>query len=81
MTAQYVATFYTHYDAIQFARQLAGMGIQAQLMPVPRSVSSSCGTCARFETALDAAQFLLEGVEAVFRLEGRGYVSVCESDA
>jgi len=41
----YIATFFTHYDALMFFGQLKERGIEAKLMPVPRKVSASCGTC------------------------------------
>ena len=44
----YIATFFSHYGAIRFKRQCQREGMSAQLMPVPRSLSSSCGTCVRF---------------------------------
>jgi len=44
----YIATFFSHYDALAFFNFLKGRGITAKLMPVPRKVSSSCGTCVSF---------------------------------
>ena len=44
----YIATFYSHYGAIQFRRNCEGMNLKAEVMPVPRDLSSSCGTCVRF---------------------------------
>ena len=45
----YIATFYTVYDAMVFQRILERrMSIPTKLMPVPRELSSSCGTCASF---------------------------------
>jgi len=46
----YIATFYSHIGAIRFERSLKEAGMTARLMPVPRKVSSSCGTCVRFES-------------------------------
>ncbi len=45
---QYIATFYSHFGAVRFARACSERGWQAQLRPVPRSLSSSCGTCVYF---------------------------------
>ncbi len=45
----YIATFYSHYGAISFKRDCEEQGIEAVLMPVPRDLSSSCGTCVRYE--------------------------------
>ena len=46
----YIATFYSHYGAIQFRRNCEAMNLKAEVMPVPRDLSSSCGTCVRFQT-------------------------------
>ena len=45
-------TFFSHYGAIQFKKVLEKRGIPVVLMPVPRFLSSSCGTCARVEGSL-----------------------------
>lgn len=47
---QYVATFFSHFGAIRFQHLCVDRGWQAQLAPVPRSLSSSCGTCVLFST-------------------------------
>ncbi len=45
----YIATFHTHFAAVSFARELkAYPEMKPQFMPVPRKLSSSCGTCVRF---------------------------------
>lgn len=46
----YIGTFYSHFGAIRFSKSCSNMGMQAKMMPVPRDLSSSCGTCVRFET-------------------------------
>ena len=40
----YIATFFTHFAAVNFSRQLREAGQKPMLMPVPRKLSSSCGT-------------------------------------
>lgn len=47
----YIATFFSHFGAVRFGRQLRELGVEHALMPVPRRVSSSCGTCVRFTAA------------------------------
>ena len=47
--AHYIATFYTHYGAMKFFKEYKKRGVPAKLMPVPRSLSASCGVCVRFE--------------------------------
>lgn len=44
----YIATFYSHFGAVRLKKDFAKLGIDATLMPVPRALSSSCGTCAEF---------------------------------
>jgi hypothetical protein len=44
----YIATFFNHYDALVFFNSLKEKNISAKLMPVPRKVSASCGTCVSF---------------------------------
>lgn len=45
----YIATFHSHYGAMCFKKALEKQGISVTLRPVPRHLSASCGTCARFE--------------------------------
>ena len=45
----YIATFHTHYGAMRFHQQLKKREIAAQMMPVPRNLSASCGVCVRFQ--------------------------------
>ena len=34
----YIATFYSHYGAIQFRRNCEAMNLKAEVMPVPRDL-------------------------------------------
>ena len=45
-----IATFYSHFGAISFKRMCVSYGVPARMMPVPRALSSSCGTCVRYES-------------------------------
>ena len=47
---QYIATFFSHFGAVRFQHLCTERGWQAQVRPVPRSLSSSCGTCVFFKT-------------------------------
>ena len=49
MTQTYIITFYSHFAAIRFKAGLNQPGFACVLMPVPRYLSSSCGTCAKVE--------------------------------
>ena len=48
---QYIATFFSHFGAVRFQHLCVERGWQVQLRPVPRSLSSSCGTCVVFQAA------------------------------
>lgn len=63
---QYVATFHTHVSALITCRALTGRGVSARMAPVPRKLSSSCGTCVFYtaeEPHLDAMD---QDVESVY---------------
>ncbi len=62
----YLATFFSHFGAVRFGRLLRNEGISHVLMPVPRQVSSSCGTCVRF-TADSLPPLPEEDLERLFR--------------
>lgn len=76
---EYVATFFSHYDAVLFTRKLSEMGIVGTMMPVPRRVSSSCGTGVRFVTDADVATLAREGVERIFRYEDNVYTQALDN--
>ena len=56
----YLATFHTHLAAMRTHRALAAAGVAAQLAPVPRTLSASCGTCVRYQ-ANDPMNACLDG--------------------
>lgn len=43
----FLVTFHTHFDANFFYKKIKALG-SARMRPVPRSLSSSCGTCVEF---------------------------------
>ena len=59
----YVATFHNHYGALLFKKKI---GENCSLKPVPRALSSSCGTAAFFSLPFspDMVNDYLEGVYA-----------------
>lgn len=66
MTKEYIATFHTHLSALLTSRSLTALGISAQMMPVPRKLSSSCGTCVRYLAAEPNLSAMDADVEAVY---------------
>ena len=41
----YLVTFFNHSGAIKYKKMLQKEGLSSIMMPVPRSLSSSCGVC------------------------------------
>ena len=75
----YIATFYSHYGAIQFRKNCEKMHLEALVMPVPRDLSSSCGTCVRFAAEGEFPE-KTEEVEQIVRIEDSGYVCIYHAD-
>lgn len=82
MKETFIATFYSHFAAVHFKKEIDALGItRSRLMPVPRSLSSSCGVCVRFET--DAAplpeRLIGEDLEQIVRIDGSEFISVYQA--
>ena len=74
-----IATFHTHFGALSFHKRRRQAGDPAVLMPVPRKLSASCGTCVRFFTPFDPA-WAEEDLEAVYAVEAGGYCPLFQND-
>ena len=73
----YIATFYSHFGAIRFKKLCAARGWNARVMPVPRDLSSSCGTCVRYEgTTICPSDEMPEEVEQIVEVTDSGYVQL-----
>ena len=60
-----IATFHTHLGALKFQRKLTRLGHEAEMAPVPRKLSASCGTCVRFSAPFDT-QWADEDLDSVY---------------
>ena len=69
----YIATFFSHFGAMRFKKLCDGLGWPATLMPVPRNLSSSCGTCVRYEGACPDAPS--DEVEQIVEVTTSGYAA------
>ena len=77
----YFVTFFSHFGAVRYKGLCTEQHIACRMMPVPRDLSSSCGTCVRYEgeTACPAdiwpqeveqvVQALPEGYRTCYRAE------------
>lgn len=69
----YIATFHTHLGALRFHRALVAAGdSSAVMMPVPRALSASCGTCVRFEMQA-RGEWISEDLDSIYTAEANGY--------
>ena len=76
-----IATFYSHFGAVRFKKLCAEAGWTAVLAPVPRSLSSSCGTCVRFTgSSASPVTPVPEEVEQIVQDTGGGYVPLYRAE-
>lgn len=64
----YLATFHTHLAALRSHRALSAAGLEARMAPVPRKISSSCGTCVYYRADDVHQELLAEDIEAVYQM-------------
>lgn len=67
---QYIATFHTHLSALLTSRALARTGVQARMAPVPRKLSSSCGTCVQFTAESPHLEEMDGDLEGLYQTDG-----------
>lgn len=75
-TNEYLATFYTHTAAVISSRQLKTAGVRNRMMPVPRSLSSSCGVCIRYEAYTPMRECMDEELEEIYLVNADGYEKI-----
>lgn len=71
--SEFVATFHTHLSAMLSFQALRNAGCKAKMQPVPRVLSSSCGTCVRFGAETDCRDLLDADAEALYAVENGSY--------
>lgn len=73
----YFATFFSHYGATSYHLLCREAGIDCRVMPVPRGLSSSCGTCVRCEGKWLVPQGeSAEDMERIAQWDGQQYTVV-----
>lgn len=70
---EYIATFYSHFGAVRFRKMLKQQGRKAKIMPVPRNLSSSCGSCVLFETDAPPLEDKYNEIEQIVEVLEQGY--------
>ena len=69
----YIATFHTHFSAQCTARAMMKMGIDAKMAPVPRSLSTDCGTCVRYESDSPLTELMHTDYDAIYTVQDGKY--------
>jgi hypothetical protein len=78
---KYIATFYSHFGAIRFKKLCDSRRIKARIMPVPRDLSSSCGTCVQCEGELVSTdEIQKDEVEQIAEITPSGYRQLYQAD-
>lgn len=73
-----IATFYSHFGAIRFKKYCDHVGWPAKVMPVPRDLSSSCGTCVKYEGNCPPSP--PEETEQIVSVSPEGYVHLYRAE-
>ena len=69
--SRYIATFHTHLSALLTCQRLTAAGVRARMMPVPRKLSASCGTCVRYQAETAILDAMDPDVENVYEIVGK----------
>jgi hypothetical protein len=69
----YLLTFHTQLDAVIARKSLTDKNVEVKLSPVPRSLSSSCGTCAKVFNITKADLSGIE-MEKLFLIDCNKYI-------
>ena len=78
--SRYIATFHTHLSALLTCQSLTAAGVATRMMPVPRKLSASCGTCVDYEAAEPLLEKMDTDVERVFAVDGDSYALLLENE-
>ena len=76
----FIATFLTHFGALSLQRRLRKNGIPVKMMPVPRSLSASCGVCVRFDAETPDEARGADDLEAVYQDTDNNYQLVFKEE-
>lgn len=78
---EYIATFYSHFGAIRFKKGCEKKGLKTVIAPVPRTLSSSCGTCVRFQAGSEEAfPERNEELEQIVKVCEQEFISVYQAE-
>ncbi len=75
-----VITFFTHHSAQLTHKTLKQNGITSKMAPVPRELSSSCGSCVVVDVDEIDTTLLDEDYEAVYKQSGKSYIKISANE-
>lgn len=76
-----IITFLSHYDAIGFFTQHQNIYNEIKVLPVPRKISSSCGSCVYFQANINEIDFdLIDAFETIYKVCGNEYIKVIDNE-
>ena len=71
---EYIATFFSHFGAVDFKKKCDRHQISSRLMPVPRTLSSSCGICVKYTAEHYLPTFgLTEEIEQIAEVQSDSF--------
>lgn len=59
----YFLIFLTIHDVLKAEKALKGHGVEIELVPVPRNLSSDCGMCIKLNGDLEGIMPYINGIE------------------
>lgn len=77
---EYMVIFFTHSGAIKYNRYLQELGIESNLMPVPRRLSSSCGIGARFIYDNSISKIINNDINKIYKVNSGDYQMIYENE-
>ena len=72
--------FHTHLSALLTCQSLTACGAAARMMPVPRKLSASCGTCVSYQADSPLLEQMDTDVERVFAVDGDSYTLLLKNE-
>lgn len=75
-----VITFFTHHSAQMTFHTLKENGVDVKMAPVPRELSSSCGSCVVAYCEDVDIKLLDEDFEAVYRYDNKIYKKISSNE-